>query len=116
MEKKNKPDTPKMKTGLFQTIRMEESMRFKWVNVVSSAGEEAEERTRRCVGWLSDVLGLMALWGSTYQFVSQRERENEKAEVINENKNNGVASDRRLSPANIRKNCYCQSSVTSQNS
>ena len=41
--------------------------------------------------------------------------EEQKLEPCTE-RNNGVASDRRLSPANIRKNCYCQSSVTSQNS
>ena len=36
MKKKNQPDTPKMKNGLFLIIRMEESIRLKRVNVIQS--------------------------------------------------------------------------------
>ena len=76
-----------MKTGLFQTIRME------WANAVSSAGEAiAFNRGRRKdskMCWL--VVRRFRFNGSFGQYLPirlpERERENEKAEVINENKN-----------------------------
>ena len=44
--KSNQPDIPKMKTGLFQIIRMEESIRLKRVNITIPSLDGIASQTR----------------------------------------------------------------------